>query len=155
MRTTADRIRHAISFEVIGLLLITPLGAWVFGLPMAEMGVVGVGGATIATAWNYVYNIGFDLALRRLTGRTVKSLGARVVHALLFEAGLLTVLMPFIAWYLDVGLLEAFLMDVSLALFYVVYAFLFNWAYDRLFPLPEWERPSTAAATGGTPCGHP
>ncbi|MFN6986918.1 MAG: chlorhexidine efflux transporter, partial [Rhizobium oryzihabitans] len=25
------------------------------------------------------------------------------------------------------------------ALFYVVYAFVFNWSYDRLFPLPEWQ----------------
>ena len=30
-------------------------------------------------------------------------------------------------------------MDVSFAAFYVVYAFVFNWAYDRLFPLPEWQ----------------
>jgi uncharacterized membrane protein len=30
-------------------------------------------------------------------------------------------------------------MDVSFALFYVVYAFVFNWAYDRIFPLPDWQ----------------
>jgi uncharacterized membrane protein len=30
-------------------------------------------------------------------------------------------------------------MDVSLSLFYLVYAFVFNWSYDRLFPLPEWQ----------------
>lgn len=136
MRTTADRIRQAVAFELIGLALITPLIAWGFGHPMSEIGVIGIGGATIATVWNYLFNLGFDHALRRLTGGTRKSLPVRIVHALLFEAGLLVVLMPFIAWYLDVSLLEAFLMDVSLALFYVVYAFLFTWAYDRLFPVP-------------------
>jgi hypothetical protein len=36
-------------------------------------------------------------------------------------------------------------MDVSFAVFYVVYAFVFNWAYDRIFPLPEWQ----AADRGG------
>lgn len=30
-------------------------------------------------------------------------------------------------------------MDLSFALFYVVYAYVFNWAYDRIFPLPEWK----------------
>ncbi|MEQ9476658.1 chlorhexidine efflux transporter, partial [Marinovum algicola] len=46
---------------------------------------------------------------------------------------------PFIAWYLGISLWQAFVMDVSFALFYMVYAFGFNWAYDRLFPLPEWK----------------
>lgn len=138
MRSTPDRIRHAISFEVIGLVLITPLGAWAFGLPMVEIGVVGIASATIATAWNYVYNLCFDHALQRLTGGTRKTMPIRVLHALLFEAGLVAVLMPLIAWYLDIGLLQALLMDVSFSLFYVVYAFVFNWAYDRIFPLPAW-----------------
>lgn len=138
MRSTPDRIRHAVSFELIGLALITPLGAWAFGMPMTEIGVVGVGSATIATMWNYIYNLGFDHALQRLTGRTLKTLPVRVLHAVLFEAGLVAVLMPLIAWYLQITLLQAFLMDVSFSLFYLVYAFVFNWAYDRLFPLPEW-----------------
>ncbi len=138
MRSTTDRIRHAISFELIGLALITPLGAWAFGLPMVEVGVVGVASATVATIWNYLYNLGFDHAMQRFTGGTQKSLAHRIAHAVLFEAGLVAVLMPLIAWYLGIGLLQAFLMDVSFSIFYLVYAFVFNWLYDRLFPLPEW-----------------
>lgn len=49
MRRTADRIRHAISFELIALAIITPLGAMVFDTPIREMGVVTVVSATIAT----------------------------------------------------------------------------------------------------------
>jgi uncharacterized membrane protein len=126
MRSTSDRIRHAISFELIGLALVTPLGAWAFGLPMVEIGVVGLASATIATAWNYVYNLCFDHALQRLTGGTRKTMPCRVLHAILFEAGLVAVLMPLIAWYLGIGLLQALLMDVSFSLFYVAYAFVFN-----------------------------
>lgn len=142
MRTTRDRIRHAISFELIGLALVTPLGAWAFGMPVADIGVVGVGAATLATLWNYLYNLGFDALMQRLTGGTRKSVPVRILHAVLFEAGLLVVLMPLIAWYLGISLLQAFLMDVSFALFYLLYAFAFNWAYDRVFPLPEWHAPS-------------
>lgn len=140
MRSTRDRIRHAISFEVLGLLLVTPLGSFAFGMPVADIGVVGAGSATIATGWNYLYNLGFDHILQRLTGSTKKSTAVRIAHAILFELGLLIVLMPLIAWYLGVSLSHALLMDVSFALFYVVYAFVFNWVYDRLFPLPEWRR---------------
>jgi uncharacterized membrane protein len=70
MRSTRDRIRHAISFELIGLALITPLGAFAFGMPAADIGVVGIGSATIATGWNYLYNLGFDHLMQRFTGGT-------------------------------------------------------------------------------------
>tara|TARA_R110000868_G_scaffold4752_18_gene29508 strand:+ start:387 stop:812 length:426 start_codon:yes stop_codon:yes gene_type:complete len=135
MRTPRDRIRHAISFEIIGLALITPLGAFVFAMPMHDIGVIGVGSATLAMVWNYIYNYGFDRLLQRLRGDTQKSMPMRVLHAVLFELGLLIALMPLIAWYLGVSLWQALVMDVSFALFYMGYAFAFNLAYDRVFPL--------------------
>ena len=139
MRTLGDRIRHALSFEAIGLLAAAPLGAWVFGFPLHEMGLVAAASAAIATAWNFVFNWLYDLARLRSVGTTEKTTLARVQHAVMFELGLLALLMPFIAWSLGVPLWQALVMDLSFALFYVVYAFGFNWAYDRVFPLPEWE----------------
>lgn len=144
MRTIKDRIRHALSFEIIGLLIIIPLGAVVFSMPAEDIGVVGVVSATIATAWNYIYNLGFDHAMQRRMGTTQKTTLIRVAHAVMFELGLLIVLMPFIAWYLGISIMHALVMDISFALFYVVYAFIFNWSYDRLFPLPEWKTASSA-----------
>lgn len=140
MRKTGDRIRHALSFEIIGLVIVTPLAAWAFGKPMSDIGVVAFVSATIATAWNYIYNLLFDHAMQRLRGTTLKTTPIRVLHALLFEGGLLVVLLPFIAWYLSIGIWEALVMDIAFAIFYLVYAFVFNWAYDRLFPLPEWNK---------------
>ncbi|GLK73553.1 PACE efflux transporter [Ancylobacter dichloromethanicus] len=145
MRGTADRIRHVVSFEIIALSLITPLGAWVFGVPVFDMGAVGAAAALIAASWNYVFNLGFDHALARWRGSVRKTLGLRVLHAVLFEAGLVAVLVPFVAWYLGVGLVEALLMDLALAGFFLVYAFLFNWSYDALFPLRETAPPMRAA----------
>lgn len=139
MRSPLDRLRHGISFELIALCLVVPLGATVFNLPMHNMGVLSIVGASVATVWNIVYNIGFDRALQSLTGSTQKSWKTRIIHALSFEIGLLAIFLPFIAWYLGIGLWEAFVMDLSFAMFYVVYAFIFNWAYDRIFPLPEWQ----------------
>ena len=142
MRTAWDRVRHALFFEIIGLILVIPLGALVFSMPMHDIGVVGLVSATIAMAWNYVFNLSFDTVLQRTIGTTLKSVRLRIVHAVLFELGLLIVLMPFIAWYLGITLIHALVMDISFALFYMGYAFVFNLAYDRVFPLPEWSRPA-------------
>lgn len=140
MRTVGDRIRHAVSFEIIGLAIIIPLAAWVFDKPMHDIGVLGVVSSLVATGWNYLYNLGFDHAMQRLRGSTRKTPVIRLFHALMFEVGLLGVLLPFFAWYLGIGLWEAFIMDISFAVFYFCYAIVFNWAYDCLFPLPEWKK---------------
>ena len=139
MRKTADRIRHALLFELIGIALATPLGAFVFQLHAGDSAVIVVGSATIAMGWNYVYNLGFDHAMTAWRGSTLKTPLIRVGHAVLFELGLLVMLMPLIAWYLGVSLWQALVMDIAFALFYMGYALVFNWAYDRVFPLPEWQ----------------
>lgn len=139
MRTTADRIRHAVSFEVIGIIIATPLAAFAFHLPGGDSAVIVVASATVAMLWNYIYNLGFDHAMQRLTGGTAKTTRIRVAHAVLFELGLLMIMLPLVAWYLQISIWQALVMDIALALFYMGYAFVFNWAYDRVFPLPEWQ----------------
>ncbi|MBU2935760.1 MULTISPECIES: PACE efflux transporter [Pacificibacter] len=137
MRNTRDRIRHALSFEIIGLLLVVPLGAVGFGMHMQDIGVVAIAAATIATLWNYIYNIGFDRALKRKRGTVHKTMPLRVLHAVLFEAGLLLFTLPLIALYLGIGLWQAFVMDLAFVVFYLIYAFVFNYSYDKIFPLPD------------------
>ncbi|WP_310090700.1 MULTISPECIES: PACE efflux transporter [Bosea] len=144
MRSFPDRVRHTVMFEIIGLALVIPGGAMLFNLPATHMGVIGVGSATVATLWNFVYNLGFDHAMLRFTGHTRKSLRLRVLHALLFEGGLLVLLLPPMAWYLGMGLWETLVMDLAIVVFYVVYAFLFNLAYDRAFPVPAQPRLAVA-----------
>jgi uncharacterized membrane protein len=146
MRSAFDRLRHAISFEVIALILVIPAGAILFDVPLHDFGVVGIVSATLATLWNLGYNVLFDLALQRLTGTTLKSRIVRVLHALAFEAGLLVVLLPFIAWYLGISLWDAFVLDIALAAFYLVYSYVFNLIYDTLFPLPEWSQKQAESA---------
>ena len=136
MRTTRDRIRHALSFEIIGLMLAIPLGTLVFHHPMEQIGVVTVVASILATGWNYIYNLGFDHAMQRLTGSVQKSVAVRVAHAVLFELGLLALMLPFVALYMGISLIDALLLDVALAVFYMLYAFVFNWGYDRVFPIP-------------------
>ena len=136
MRTRRDRVRHAVLFEVIALALIAPLGGVIFDIGVGHFGVVALVSTTLAMLWNYAYNLGFDHSMLRLGLPLQKTLRVRVALAVLFEAGLLVLLVPFIAWYLAVPLWQAFLMDLSLTGFYLAYAFVFNWLYDVAVPLP-------------------
>ncbi len=149
MRGTLDRIRHTVGFELIGLLIFAPLGSWVFGYALHQMGVIAAVASLIAAIWNYVYNLMFDKTMVRLTGSVRKSPAVRVCHALLFELGLLIVFLPSVAWYLKISLLDALLMDLAVAGFYVVYAFVYNWAYDIVFPVPG--RAVAGEASGSEP----
>jgi len=141
MRTKKDRIRHTLSFEIIGLLIFAPLASFVFGFELHTMGAIALVGSIVATVWNYFYNIIFDNAMLKLRGRVQKTVPIRVLHAILFEGGLLLLFLPFIAIYLNISLWEAFKMDIAMATFYLIYAFVFNWVYDKVFPIPN-----TAAA---------
>ena len=137
MRTTLDRIRHAIVFELVGLVLMIGGGSILTGFDAHSLGVIGVVSSLVATAWNYVYNLGFDRAMLRLRGSVLKTHPIRALHALLFEGGLLVLLLPFVAWMLGVSLWQAFLFDLAIAVFYIVYGYAYNWVYDRVFPMPE------------------
>lgn len=136
MRTTKDRIRHTLGFEIIGLLIFAPLASWVFGFDLQLMGVMAVVGSIIATVWNFYYNLLFDHAMLKLRGDVHKTVLIRVFHAFLFEGGLLLLFLPMIAWYLGITLWEAFMMDIAMATFYLVYAFVYNLIYDKVYPAP-------------------
>ncbi|MBR9858930.1 MAG: PACE efflux transporter, partial [Gammaproteobacteria bacterium] len=108
-----------------------------FGFELHLMGIMAVVGSIIATLWNYVYNLLFDHAMLKMRGDVRKTVPIRVFHALLFEGGLLLLFMPMIAWYLSISLWDAFMMDIAMATFYLVYAFIYNLAYDKVFPIPH------------------
>ncbi|WP_062763465.1 PACE efflux transporter [Falsirhodobacter sp. alg1] len=137
MRTTRDRIRHALSFEITGLLLIVPVGSFAFGMHMADMGVVALVCSIVATLWNFVYNIGFDRFMKWWRSTVHKTLTIRVVHTVLFEFGLLAFTLPFLAIYLQIGIWQALIMDIGFVIFYLVFAFFFNLIYDHVFALPK------------------
>lgn len=140
MRTTADRIRHTLLFEAIAVVLtIFIAGLFIDNSPM-EIGTLSVALSLMAMAWNYIYNLMFDKWLLKQNGGVMpreRSGNLRIAHAVLFEAGFLIVTLPTVAWWLDMTLLHALIMDIGLSLFFMVYALIFNWGYDQAFPLPE------------------
>lgn len=134
MRTTWDRIRHALLFEGLAVLLLTALATPLLGQSATDMGALAILLSLIAMGWNYLYNLWFDRWQAQIPA-DARSLGLRLLHALGFEGGLLCISLPLIAWWLELSLWQALLADLGVALFFLLYALIYNWAYDRLFPL--------------------
>ncbi|HEY8879084.1 MAG TPA: PACE efflux transporter [Roseateles sp.] len=111
-----------------GLALMTDAG-------LGHSGVLAVAASVIAVIWNLAFNSLFEMweSRQAVKGR---SIGRRVAHAIGFEGGLVVILVPLVAWWLDVSLWAALLMDLGLVVFFLVYTFVFNWAFDRVFGLP-------------------
>ena len=135
MRTNKDRIRHAVAFEVIGLILSIGIINQM-GFDLGHVSAMGLFFSVVATLWNYIYNIGFDHLMIRFFNSLNKTALIRVFHSIGFELGLLIVTIPGIAWVLDLGLWETLILDIGMIVFYLLYGYIYNLAYDKMFPVP-------------------
>jgi uncharacterized membrane protein len=133
------RVIYAVLFEAIGLIIST-LGLLAFSDQDAKTaGGAALGSMIIALLFNYVFNAGFEAWERRQTVKG-RSLRRRIVHGALFEGGLLILMVPFLAWWMGVTLLQALIYDAGLLVFFAVYTFGFTWVFDRVFGLPASAR---------------
>ncbi len=137
MRTLPDRLRHMILFEGIALVLLVTGAALFSSFDLKMFGAFGLMMSLLAMAWNLVYNWLFDLWDRRVRDFAPRTALLRAAHAILFEAGLLIAGTLLAMWWLQISLWNAFVLDVGLSLFFVTYAYGFNWAYDLIFPPPH------------------
>ncbi len=136
MQGIKRRVIHTLSFEIIGLIIAVPLFAWVFGAGLEHIGIMTVVMSLIAMVWNMAFNKLFELWEARQHNHR-RTAGRRVMHALGFEGGLLVATLPLIAWWMQMPLWEALLTDLGYMLFFLVYGFVFNWGFDRVFGLPK------------------
>ena len=124
----------AIALAGLGLMLMS-------GESLMASGALATATSAVAVVWNLVFNSLFERweAGQLVKGRSVKR---RVAHAVIFEAGLVLMLVPLIAWWLGIGLWQALVMDLALVVFFLVYTFAFNWSFDAVFGLPASARPA-------------
>jgi len=140
MSPVTRRIVYAVLYELIGIVIVSLGLAALTGQGVGHTGVVAVASSLIAVAWNYLFNTLFEAWEARQSVRG-RSFLRRAVHACGFEVGLTLLLVPLLAWWLDISLLEAFVYDATLIVFFLVYTFVFNLAFDRAFGLPASARP--------------
>jgi uncharacterized membrane protein len=129
------RIVYVTLYELIAIVA-TSIGLAVFSDSSVERaGVAAVVSSAVAVAWNVVFNTLFERWEARQSVRG-RGLARRAAHAIGFEGGLVVTLVPFFAWWLGISLWQAFVLDLGLLLFFLVYTFVFNWVFDRVFGLP-------------------
>jgi uncharacterized membrane protein len=136
MSPTTRRVVQATLYECLAIAVVTPVLALAFSHPPGSAFVLSAVMSTIALAWNYVFNSLFERweARQIVKGR---SLARRIAHGVGFEGGLALILLPVMAWWLDVSLLAALMADLGLLAFFFVYTVAFTWVFDKVMGLPE------------------
>ena len=139
-RTFAERVVHAVGFEVIAIAICAPLAAWILNKPLFQMGALAIMLSTVAMVWNMIYNAGFD---KFFPVGEKRRLPLRIAHSLGFEGGFILIGLPLAAWMLNISLLQAFMVEIGFFLFFLPYSVIYNWAYDTL--RGRWFQPQTAS----------
>ena len=143
MTPTRRKILYAISFESFGIA-VASLGLLAMSdASAAQSLVLSTLTASIALIWSFGYNSLFEAweARQPTKGRSGTR---RAAHALLFEGGLVILMVPVMAWWLGVGLVQALAYEAGLIALFIAYTYLFTWAFDRLFGLPASAREPNA-----------
>lgn len=136
MTPRTRRVLQAVLYEVFAVAAVGPALGVIFGEPMTSTLGLAVLMSSVALTWNYIFNGWFERweARQPVKGR---SLTRRLAHGLGFEGGLVFLLVPIMAWWLDTSLLTAFVANLGILVFFLGYAVVFTWVFDRVFGLPE------------------
>lgn len=129
-RSIVERSFHALSYEVVGIILSTPIIALASGKPVHESGALAVVVSVIAMLWNYLFNVIFDKLHSKYKFK--KNLFVRILHGTCFEGGLILLTAPTIALIFGMTVIDAFFLEAGMLLFFFPYTILFNWGYDKL-----------------------
>ena len=143
MNTRLQGIKRKIVY--VGLYEAIAFVCGTLGFVIASNADVGTAGAlsvfasVFAVVWNFTYNTLFE---HWELGRTRegRSVVLRLTHAIGFELGFLVVLLPIVAWWLNISFARSFVINLGLNLFFIVHTIWFTWAFDRIFGLPESAR---------------
>ena len=139
MTPARRKIVYAVSFEALGTLVASVALTLMSDASAGSSLVLSALTATIALCWSFVFNTVFEAweARQPVKGR---SLRRRTVHALMFEGGLVLICIPVMAWWLQVGYLEALAYEAGLIALFIAYTYAFTWGFDRIFGLPASAR---------------
>jgi len=139
------KLVYVTAYELIGMT-ISALGlALLSGHEPASTGPLAVIITTIAVSWNFIYNYLFEFWESRQASRT-RTVRRRVLHAIGFQLTLVVYLIPLIAWWMNVSLVQAFLLDAALIVIIPCYTFVYNWIFDKVFGLPASALPASETA---------
>lgn len=136
MTPTTRRVVQALLYEVFAIAFVGPVLSVAFDKPPASTIGLAIVLSSIALGWNFVFNTLFERWESRqpVQGR---SFARRLAHGAGFEGGLVVLLVPVMALWLDISPASAFMTNLGLLAFFFFYAIAFTWVFDRVFGLPQ------------------
>ncbi|QCT18292.1 PACE efflux transporter [Jejubacter calystegiae] len=145
MQGVKRKLVYVTAYELIGMT-ISALGlALLSGTAPTTTGPLSVIITTIAVCWNFIWNTLFEWWESRQASRT-RTVKRRILHAVGFQLTLVIFLIPLIAWWMEITLVQAFLLDMALIVIIPCYTFIYNWAFDKLFGVPASAQPEVESA---------
>lgn len=135
------KLVFVVLYEAIAVAITTTALAFFSGRGVGDASWAAVLSSAIALVWNLAYNSAFEAWERRQVQKGRSGL-RRVVHAAGFELGLVVMLVPLFAVLLELSLWQAFVYDLGLIAFFLVYTFAFNFVFDALLDLPASAKPA-------------
>ena len=139
MKPLTHKILYAVLFEALGIAVASCGLLLMSDASPAQSLILSAATASIALVWSLGYNALFEAwETRQATkGRSTRR---RAVHALLFEGGLVILMVPVMAWWLGVSFAQALVYEAGLIALFIAYTYFFTWSFDRLFGLPASAR---------------
>ncbi len=141
IRSKRERVIQILAYEFFALVIMTPIFHFFSKESGADSLLLLVTLSVIAMAWTGVYAHFFDVIEFKYTHKPAseRTKSMRAVHAVLLELGLCLLTLPVIKYMLDYTWMNALISDVLISLAYMVYAYVFFWAYDKCRPMTTTE----------------
>lgn len=139
MHPILRRVIYVGGYEALSVLFTALVLGGMLGHSGGQATLTAVLLSTTATIWNYAWNTLFERAERRF-GWTGRGVLVRLGHAFGYEGGVLVFTVPLVAFMLGVTLPEALVIEASLLVFFLVFTYVYSWAFDRIVGLPESAR---------------
>ena len=130
MLISRRRLIHAISYEVILLVIIAIALSFIFSMPLEVTSILGVIMAIISVIWNMIFNHYFEKVEHKYQWK--RTIPVRILHAVGFEGGLMLATIPIIAYMMKMSFIDALILDFGLTMCILVYTFIFQWCYDMV-----------------------
>lgn len=136
MQGTKRRVTYVFFYEVFSFFICAMVLAVLSGTTISHTGPLSILIAVIAVTVNFFYNYVFEMWEKAQTSKK-RTVLRRVAHAIGFQIVLVMILIPLIAWWMQISLVKAFLLDFSLMVLIPCYTFVYNYFFDHIFGLPS------------------
>ncbi|KIU54487.1 PACE efflux transporter [Comamonas sp. C11] len=136
MQGVKRKLVYVGGYETLGLAVGMVVMTLLTGESPATTGPLALMITGVATVWNLAFNYLFEAWERRQRDRT-RTVRRRILHALGFQLTLVCFLVPLIAWWLEITLMQALVLDLVFIVYIPFFTFAYNWAFDRSFGVPS------------------